>query len=61
VHPEDEEYVNQNVDQLLSTGKSHDFDFKIILDDGSIRVLSTLAEVAEFDECGKPSLILGTN
>ena len=61
VHPEDVEYVNENVDQILSTGKPHDFDFRIILGDGSIRVLNTLAEVARFDENGDPSLILGTN
>ena len=60
MHPDDEEYVNQNV-QLLSEGKSQNFDFRIILDDGSIRVLNTLAEVAEFDKNGKPSIIMGIN
>jgi PAS domain S-box-containing protein len=61
MHPDDEEYVNQYVDQLLSEFKSQNFDFRIVLDDGSIRVLNTLAEIAEFDENGKPSIIVGTN
>ena len=59
--PNDEKYVNQHVDQLLSEGKSQNFDFRIVLDDGSIRVLNTLAEVAEFDENGKPGIIVGIN
>ena len=61
MHPDDEEYVNQHVNQLLSENKSHNFDFRIVLDDGSIRVLNTLAEVAEFDKNGKPSKIMGIN
>jgi PAS domain S-box-containing protein len=61
MHPDDEDYVNQHVDQLLSEGKPNNFDFRIVLDDGSIRVLNTLAEVAEFDENGKPSTIIGIN
>ena len=59
--PNDEKYVNQHVDQLLSEGKSQNFDFRIVLDDGSIRVLNTLAEVAEFDKNGKPGIIVGIN
>jgi len=61
MHPDDEEYVNENVEQLLSEGKPHNFDFRIILDNGSTRVLNTLAEVAEYDKNGKPSTILGIN
>ena len=61
MHPDDEEYVNQNVEQLFSEGKSQNFDFRIILDDGSTRVLNTLAEVAKFDKNGKPSIIMGIN
>ena len=61
MHPDDEEYVNNHVDQLLTDGKLHNFDFRIVLDDGSIRVLNTLAEVAEFDKNGKPSIIMGIN
>ena len=61
MHPDDEEYVNQHVDQLLSECKSQNFDFRIVLDDGSIRVLNTLAEVAEFDKNGKPNKIIGIN
>ncbi|WP_052374123.1 PAS domain S-box protein [Methanobacterium sp. SMA-27] len=61
MHPNDEKYVNQHVDLLLSEGKSQNFDFRIVLDDGSIRVLNTLAEVAEFDKNGKPGIIVGIN
>ena len=61
MHPDDEEYVNQNVDQLLSENKPHNFDFRIILDDGSIRVLNTVAEVTKFDKNGEPEIIIGIN
>ena len=61
IHPDDEEYVNQHVEQLLSKFKPHNFDFRIVLDDGSIRVLNTLAEVSEFDKNGKPNVIVGIN
>jgi PAS domain S-box-containing protein len=61
MHPDDEEYVNKNVDQLLSDCKSHNFDFRIVLDDGTIRILNTVAEVVEFDKNGKPSKIIGIN
>lgn len=60
IHPDDEKYVNQHV-KLLSEGKSQNFDFRIILGNGSIRVLNTLAEVGEFDKNGKPSIIVGIN
>lgn len=60
MHPDDEKYVNHHVD-LLCEGKSQNFDFRIILDDGSTRVLNTLAEVGEFDKNGKPSIIVGIN
>jgi PAS domain S-box-containing protein len=60
MHPDDEEYVNQNVDHLLSECKSN-FDFRIVLDDGTIRVLNTIAEVTEFDKNGKPKIIMGIN
>jgi len=59
--PADEEHVNQAVDLLISEGKSENFDFRIVLDDGSIRVLNTLAEVAKYDENGKPLIIMGIN
>jgi PAS domain S-box-containing protein len=61
MYPDDEKFVNQHVDQLLSEGKSHNFDFRIVLDDGSIRVLNTLAEVVEYDKNGEPSIIVGIN
>ena len=61
MHPDDEEYINQHVDQLLSESKSHNFDFRIILDDGSIRVLNTLAEVTKFNKNGVPTIIMGIN
>ena len=61
VYPDDAKYVNQHMDQLLSEGKSSSFDFRIILNDGSTRVLNTLAEVAELDKNGNPSIIMGIN
>ena len=61
MHPDDEEYVNQHVDQILSENKPHNFDFRIILDDGSIRVLNTVAEVTKFDKNGEPKIIIGIN
>ena len=61
VHPDDQEYVNKISEQIITEGKSVNFDFRIILDDGSIRILNTLAEISEFDKNGNPVMVVGIN
>ena len=59
IHPDDWEYVKSFMDQVVSEGISIDFDARIVLGDGSTRILNTKAEVTDFDENGKPCLIVG--
>ncbi|MEN6290890.1 MAG: ATP-binding protein, partial [Methanobacterium sp.] len=60
IHPDDWEYLKNIINQVTSKGISVDLDYRIVLADGSIRILNTKAEVTDFDENGNPCLILGT-
>ena len=60
IHPDDWEYMKNIIHHVTSKGISVDLDYRIVLADGSIRILNTKAEVTDFDEYGKPRLILGT-
>ena len=61
VHPDDREYVNQVIDQIISEDKNLNFAFRIILNDGSVRILNTQAEITDHDDNGNPSVIVGIN
>ena len=61
VHPDDRESVNSIISQTVSGNTSVNFDFRIVLADGSIRVLNTVGEITDFDENGKPCLMVGIN
>ena len=61
LHPDDQEYVDKITEQIITEGKSVNFDFRIILDNGSIRILNTLAEISKFDKNGNPLRVVGTN
>ena len=60
IHPDDLEYMKNIINQVTSKGISVDLDYRIILTDGSTRILNTKAEVIDSDENGKPRLIIGT-
>ena len=61
IHPDDREFVNRMINQIMSGEKSVNFDFRIISADGSMHYLNTIAEVTDFDENGKPLLMEGIN
>jgi PAS domain S-box-containing protein len=61
VHPDDREFVDQKINEIVSNGGSSDFDFRIVLADGSIRYVNTVGEIAEYDENGKPLSMIGIN
>jgi len=59
VHPDDMEYVKSVLNQVIFEGISAELDFRIVLEDGSTRILNTKGEVTDFDENRKPRLIVG--
>lgn len=61
IHPDDQETLNNIINQIISEGISLEFDFRIISENDSTRVLKTIAEVTEFDEQGNPLTVTGTN
>ncbi len=61
IHHDDREYVNKKIDEVMSGSKSVNFDFRIVLADGSIRFLNTTGEITAYDKNGKPCLMVGVN
>ena len=59
VHPEDKELVESAVRQALKEGKRFDVEFRVILPDGSERVVHSRADVV-LDEASRPIKMLGT-
>lgn len=59
VHPDDQEIVARNVDAALKERKPYAIDHRIVLADGTERVVHERAEV-RFDDAGKPIRMLGT-
>jgi PAS domain S-box-containing protein len=61
IHPDDKEFVNETIQQVMSKGNPVNFDFRIIATDGTVRVLNTIGKIVEFYNDGKPALMVGTN
>ncbi len=59
VHPDDRESLQKAVDESLSHGKPYNIDHRIILPDGSVRVVYEKGEVT-FNESGSPIRLIGT-
>jgi PAS domain S-box-containing protein len=59
IHPDDRELVQISVDEALHDNKPYSIDHRIILPNGSIRIVHEQAEV-NFDETGKPLKMIGT-
>lgn len=59
VHPDDRERVNAARDKSVKTGTAHVIDYRIILKDGTQKVVRRNIEVLK-DEAGKPYKIVGT-
>ncbi|MBI3393021.1 MAG: PAS domain S-box protein [Nitrospirae bacterium] len=58
VHPDDLGEVRKGIERALAGGGSLDVDHRIVLPDGSVRVVHAQAEVT-FDEAGRPIRMLG--
>lgn len=59
VHPEDRDFVEQEMRQALETGAPVDFEYRIIRPDGRVRRLHSRAELIA-DADGKPLRLTGT-
>lgn len=59
VHPQDRDVVNAAVNEALHERKPYSIDHRIILPDGTTRVVYEQAEVA-YDEAGRPVRMVGT-
>ncbi|MBI5892687.1 MAG: EAL domain-containing protein [Deltaproteobacteria bacterium] len=59
IHPDDKEFVKESVNKALYEKKPYSIDHRIILPDGTERIVHEQAEVA-FDKAGKPLKMLGT-
>jgi PAS domain S-box-containing protein len=59
IHPDDRELVQISVDEALHDNKPYSIDHRIILPNGSIRIVHEQAEV-NFDEAGKALKMVGT-
>jgi len=59
VHPDDREFVKKSVDEALYEGKPYTIEHRIILPDGTERIVYEKAEVT-FDEAGKAIRMIGT-
>ncbi len=59
VHPEDRDLLREAIDGALYEDRPYDFDHRIVLPDGEVRVIHRQAKVF-FDEEGKPLRMVGT-
>jgi diguanylate cyclase (GGDEF)-like protein/PAS domain S-box-containing protein len=59
VHPDDREFVEDSVNKALKDKNPYSIDHRIVLPDGSIRIVHEQAEVT-YDETGKPVRMTGT-
>jgi diguanylate cyclase (GGDEF)-like protein/PAS domain S-box-containing protein len=59
LHPDDRERFRQSRDRVLSTGKTEVLNVRIVLPDGTQKVLQTQDDVA-FDSEGRPARLSGT-
>jgi PAS domain S-box-containing protein len=61
IHPDDRQIVEQKIEQLSSTGAAVDFEFRICSETGETLVLRAVGQVTEYDNAGKPLVIIGAN
>ncbi|HDD24284.1 MAG TPA: PAS domain S-box protein, partial [Chloroflexi bacterium] len=59
VHPDDREMVTRSVSRAMHEGQSYTVDYRILLPDGSERIVHEQGEVS-FNEVGRPARMVGT-
>ncbi len=57
-HPDDLDKVNEEVSESISKNKPHDFYYKLVLDDGTLKILHVRGEVTYHN--GQPAYFIGT-
>ena len=60
IHPEDRQYVDKSIKQVLKKGSEYEEEFRIIRKDGQIRWLLSMGRLYR-DKDGKPVRIMGVN
>jgi PAS domain S-box-containing protein/putative nucleotidyltransferase with HDIG domain len=60
VHPDDREKTNQEINNSLTFQQEYIHDFRILLNDGSIRYISAVSKTF-YDNTGAPSRMVGIN
>ncbi len=59
VHPDDREFVKKSIHDALYGKKSYEVDYRVIHEDGTVRIVHSRALV-KFDHTGKPVRMIGT-
>jgi len=59
VHPEDQPKLKASIEETLKTGKPFNIDYRLILKDGTCRILRAIAELIP-DDSGKLVILSGT-
>ncbi|MEK6750128.1 MAG: ATP-binding protein [Pseudomonadota bacterium] len=59
IHPEDRDYVQQNVGQVMQAGQAPDMEYRLVRSDGSIIYVTSRAELIK-DSTGQPTYLFGT-
>jgi PAS domain S-box-containing protein len=59
LHPDDREFVSKQFNTIVLKNDKVKYDFKIVLNNGSTRILTALAEVTDQDPTGKAKKIMG--
>lgn len=61
IHPDDKAFVEEIIGRIKSGETGVSFNFRIVAADGAVRLLSAIGEVTEFDDGGRPLVMVGTN
>lgn len=61
IHPEDHRLLETMINDIISKGISIAFDFRIIRADGNTRYLNTIGDITDYDENGKPLIMVCVN
>ncbi len=59
LHPDDREFVSKKFNTIVLEKEKVKYDFKIVLNNGSTRILTALAEVTDQDQAGNAKKIMG--
>jgi PAS domain S-box-containing protein len=61
IHPNDRQVFEEKIAQISSSGTPVDFEFRIVSETGSTRVLRSVGQVTAFDSTGNPLIVVGAS